>query len=320
LRQLVGRKVIVGMRGPRPSEPLLRSIRKGKVGGVILFSENIRSARQVRSLSRALQSAAGERRLVIAVDQEGGIVKRLDGPPGRSAPEIGATGSTRVARHEGAATGRFLRGLGFNVNYAPVLDVPVSGSFMAPRAFGSSPGRVARFGSAFARGMRAGGVAPTAKHFPGLGRARTNTDFGREVIRAPRSALRRRDIEPFRAAVDAGVPSVMMSTSIYTAFGSRPAAFERSLVTGELRERLGFDGVIVTDTLEGAAVRTVARPREAAVAAARAGVDMVLFTTPEAGDAAYRGLLAAARDGTLDRSELEQSHSRIERLVGKMGG
>ncbi|HSO97779.1 MAG TPA: glycoside hydrolase family 3 N-terminal domain-containing protein, partial [Solirubrobacteraceae bacterium] len=187
--RLLGQRIMVGVDGTAPSPSLLAQVRRGEVGSVILFAANIVSRAQMRSLTGSLQHAAragGNPRLLISVDQEGGLVKRLKtGPPRRSPPQMAATGDPSVARTEGLATGRYLRGLGINWDLAPVLDVPA-----APRAFIWQQGRafsfsapvVARFGSSFAQGLQAGGVAATGKHFPGVGTAGVDTDNQFDVL------------------------------------------------------------------------------------------------------------------------------------------
>jgi beta-N-acetylhexosaminidase len=326
LRRLVGAKVMVRMSGTAPSPELLRRVRRGSVGGVILFPDNVGSRSQLRRLTSRLRTAAregGGAGFLIATDQEGGVVKRLQGgPPSRSAPQMGATGRRSVAEREGTATGEYLASLGINVNLAPVADVPASpSSFIANRAFGRDPRKVGEFATAFASGLASAGVAATAKHFPGLGRAPANTDLARSVVRASRAQLRS-DIEPFRQTVQAGIGLVMMSNAIYTAYDSRrPAVLSPAMVAGQLRDGLGFDGVVITDDLDAASVRSVASPARAAVQAARAGVDVVLYAkTPAAGQAAFGALLAAARGGSLNRVALEDSYNRIEALQRELAG
>ena len=320
LRRMVGAMVMARISGTSPSGGLLRRVRTGKVGGVILFPDNIGSAGQLRSMLSRLQHAArqsGSAGLLVAIDQEGGVVKRLPaGPPFRSAPSIGASGSSTLARREGAATGTYLSGLGINVDLAPVLDVAGPGSFIANRTFGSDPARVAKLGAAFAGGLGKSGVGATAKHFPGLGRATSNTDTSGSVVQAPLDLLRRDEL-PFQRVVADGIPLVMVSNAVYPAFGTQaPASMSKTIVSGELRGRLGFRGVVISDDLEAASIRRVASPGAAAVAAARAGVDIQLVaSTPAASVAAYEGLLRAARRGDLSRSTIQASYDRIEALT-----
>lgn len=317
LRQLVGGRLFVRMSGTGPSRGFLARVRRGEVGGVVLFSPNIRSRAQVRRAVRRLGAAARAGEVpppLIAIDQEGGIVKRLrSAPPFRSAPQIGATGSARVARSEGVATGRSLDGIGVDIDFAPVVDVPASSSsFIASRSFGRDPRAVARLGGAFAAGLQAAGVGATLKHFPGLGSAPANTDFATAVVNAPRSRLAR-ELLPYRST---RAELAMLATAVYPAYGRMvPAAFSRRIVSGLLRKRLDFGGVIVTDDLETPAVRAHTSPAEGAVRSLRAGADMALVVRTEAGGrAAFRRMLAAARAGRLKRAALEASHARVDAL------
>ena len=317
LRELVGGGLFVRMNGTTPSRGFLGRVRRGEVGGVVLFSPNIRSRSQVRRLVRRLRAAARAGRVappLVAVDQEGGIVKRLrSAPPFRSAPQIGAMRSSRVARSEGLATARSLRPLGIDIDFAPVVDVPASSSsFIAPRAFGRDPRLVTRLGGAFAGGLQTGGVAATLKHFPGLGSAPANTDFATAVVSAPRSRLAR-ELRPYRGT-DADL--VMLATAVYPAYHRGvPAAFSRRIVTGRLRGDLRFGGVVVTDDLETPAVRAYTSPAEGAVRSLRAGADMALVVGSESGGrAAFARMLAAARGGRLKRGALEASHARVRAL------
>jgi beta-N-acetylhexosaminidase len=317
MRQLVGERLFVRMDGTSPSAGFLARVRRGEIGGVVLFGPNIRSRGQVRRLVGRLNRAArdgGVTEPLIAIDQEGGIVKRLrSAPPFRSAPQIGATGSSRVARAEGLATGRSLSALGIDVDFAPVVDVPASaGSFIAPRAFGRDPRVVRRLGGAFAGGLQEAGVAATLKHFPGLGSAPANTDFASAVVDAPRSRLER-ELIPYRGT---SARLVMLATAVYPAWDrGRPAAFSSRVVRGLLREQLAFEGVIVTDDLETPAVRAFTSPGEGAVRSVEAGADMALVVGSETGGRrAFARMLAAARSGRLDRAALEASHARVEAL------
>src|SRR5262245_30903793 len=177
IAQLVGQSIMTGMSGREPSRELLARIRAGEVGGIVLFARNIGSPAQVSRMIARLQAAAaagGNPPLLVAVDQEGGAVKRFpDGPPDRSAATLGLEGSAAEAESEGRATAAYLTRLGIDVDLAPVLDTPVSASsFLGSRAYSLDPGLNAELGAAFLQGLQQGGVAATAKHFPGLGTAR----------------------------------------------------------------------------------------------------------------------------------------------------
>jgi beta-N-acetylhexosaminidase len=324
MRRLVGEKLMVRMTGTIPSARLLSRVRRGQVGGVVLFADNIGTKADLRSLAARLQAASragGGSGVFVAIDQEGGVVKRLRAaPPTRSAPQMGTTGSTTVAQSEGGATGAYLRRLGIDVDFAPVTDTPaVPGAFIANRAFGRDPRQVGRMATAFATGLQNQGVAATAKHFPGLGSATTNTDSARSVIAATKAALDRQ-ARPFEDTVRGGVQLVMTSTAVYPALDPGvPAAFSRRIVTDRLRQGLQFQGLIVTDDLETPAVRSYTSPANAAVQAVAAGNDLVLLVRSEgASRAAYKTMLAAAKDGRLARQDLEASHARIEALLGAL--
>ena len=218
------------------------------VGGVILFPASSTTLSHVRASVSRMQRAAHAGHnptLLVAIDQEGGLVKRLPaGPPDLSAPQMGAAGSPKLAQSQGRATGRFLRGVGINVDLAPVLDVPGSSdSFIAPRAFSSSPQVVGEMGSAFAVGLTDADVASTAKHFPGLGLATANTDQATSIVNATTRQLAP-GLVPFGQAINQGIPLVMLSTAIYPAFDpDHAAALSPAIVGGVLREQLGFRGV-----------------------------------------------------------------------------
>jgi beta-N-acetylhexosaminidase len=324
MRRLVGEKLMVRMSGTSPSPGLLSRVRRGHVGGVVLFADNIGTKADLRSLTAQLQAASragGGSGVLIAIDQEGGIVKRLgSAPPTRSAPQMGVIGSTAIAQQEGGATGAYLHGLGVNVDFAPVADTAsVPSAFIANRTFGREPSKVGALATSFATGLQNQGVAATAKHFPGLGSATTNTDDGRSVIPATRASLDRQ-ARPFEDTVRGGIQLVMTSTAVYPALDPGvPAALSRKIVTDRLRQGLQFQGLIVTDDLETPAVRSYTPTADAAVRAAAAGNDLVLLARSEgASRAAYETMLAAARDGRLQRAELEGSHARIQQLLGAM--
>ena len=314
--QLAGTRVVTGFSGHHPPRVLRRMIQEGRISGVILFDGNAGSRRSVRWLTRELQAiprpAGADQPLLLTVDQEGGLVKRLPGPPTRSAEEIGARGAG-FAERVGSATGHSLSSMGVNADLAPVLDLGRPGRAIADehRTFARTPAAVSERGVAFARGLAAGGVAATAKHFPGLGAARVNTDNAVQRIRLPAAKLRSADEQPFGSFVEAGGAMVMLSTAIYPALSGRPAAFSREIATGELRDRLGFQGVSITDALGTISARSAGGSGRAAVAAAAAGSDLVLFTDPGGAARAQLALAAALGDGRLDRTEFQTSVDRV---------
>ncbi len=323
LEKLVGQSILTGISGRAPSAALLARVRAGEVGGVILFARNIGTTPELSRLVAQLQAAATEGDnppLLIAVDQEGGAVKRLpSGPPDLSPTAMGREGSAAVAESQGRATGVYLKQRGINVDLAPVLDTPGFGStFLGSRAFSTNPRLNAKLGAAFVAGLQHEGVAATAKHFPGLGTSRVSTDREPVQLETPEPALEQR-LRPFERAVGAGVKLVMVSNAGYAAFDPTgvPAVLSRPIVTGLLRQRLAFRGVVISDAMEapGPAGR-----RGAPVAAKAAGVDMLLYVSERSSSAAYAELVAAAKDGTLRPGLLRSSVARIAALKRWLAG
>jgi beta-N-acetylhexosaminidase len=327
LAQLVGQQIMVRMPDSTPSASFLVRIKRGEIGSVVLFSDNYRSADGARRLIvklRATARAGGQLPPLIAIDQEGGKVKRLPGPPTRTPSKMGRIST---ARAQGLATGRYLKTLGINLDLAPVLDVPASPrSFITSRAFSNNAKAVGNRGTAFADGLEEGGVAAAVKHFPGLGRLTVNTDFAPGRVGASQRALAR-DLAPFRVAIDAGVPAVMVGTAAYRAYGGRlPAACSPKIVTGLLRQTLGFGGVTLSDDLNTAGVRPLLPFPESAVRAVKAGIDMIYVSGVDAngsdavGRQAYAALLSAARHGDISRSQIQVSYDRILELKQQYAG
>ena len=231
LSHLIGQKLVVRVDARRPDHEILHRVRRGEVGGVILYrGRNFTTPGGLRSIAATLQRAAdagGRPPLLIAVDQEGGAVQQVPwAPPTLSAPTMGAGGSPADALAQGTATGSALRRLGVNVDLAPVADVPASPrSFMLEtgRTWSSSAATTSELANAFATGLERRGVIPVMKHFPGLGHADRNTDFHIEAIAASRTALAP-GLVPYRAAVARHIPMVMLSNAVYDAYDGANAA------------------------------------------------------------------------------------------------
>ncbi len=318
--QLAGERIVVSVDGTGLTPGLRGAIHAGKVAGVVLFEVDFPSRAAGRELIAALQAvprppALRRFPLLVMTDQEGGQVKRVGGAPEASAATMGAEGAG-FARREGTATAANLRSLGVNVDLAPVLDVARPGGVIADteRGFGSTPGQVAATAVSFATGLQDGGVAATAKHFPGLGAASENTDFEAQRIDLSKAELRDVDEAPYRAFVNEGGELVMISTAIYPAFGNRPAAFNRRIATGELRGRLGFRGVTITDSLGSAAVAEFGGQREAAVDGAAAGDDLLLFDDLPSALAGHEALVKQLAEGGLRRPPFLAAVGRVLRL------
>jgi beta-N-acetylhexosaminidase len=325
LAQLVGQRLVVAMKGTRPNAPLLARIRAGQVGGVILFSGNIVSRAQVSAVTASLQAAAragGRPPLLIATDQEGGLVRRIPwAPPKRSAAALGAL-PTSFSGTAGRKAGAALHAIGINLDLAPVADVPAGpADFIEQqrRAFSTSRFTVAKDAAAFAAGLEGGGALPVMKHFPGLGLATVSTDQAVVRITASRAELVR-GLLPYQVALRRSLrPVVMLSTAIYPALGGHAAAWSRSIIHGLLRKRLGFAGPTITDSLDAAAAARGLTDPVLALRSAEAGADVLLVTGSQAASkGVYNALLAAAKAGTLPRSHLTASYNRIIGLKGRV--
>jgi len=324
--QLVGQRLVAGFSGQSVPSEVAGRIRTGRLAGVVLFSENFDGRSEARRLINRLQSIPRPQALsdplLVMIDQEGGQVKRLPGPPSLSAAEMGAQGPA-TCRREGAKTGSMLRRTGVNVDLAPVLDVARPGGAIDQegRSFGDDPDAVARCGGGFASALERHGAAPTAKHFPGLGAAQVNTDAAVQTIDLSRSKLRRFDERPFARFARGGAEDrlVMISSAIYSAFSDRPAAFTQRLASGELRGRLGFEGVSITDALETASTDAFGGPTRSATLAAKAGTDLLLFVDIGSAKRAAKPLRRLLRSGDAARQQFVGSVGRVLALRESFG-
>ncbi len=310
------------MSGSSPPSWLLRAVRAGRVGSVILFAANIVSRHQTLALTGALQRAAragGNPKLLIAVDQEGGQVKRIpSGPPTLSPPQMAATNNVAVAALQGRATGRFLKRWGINMDLAPVSDVPTfPGAFIwnQGRAFSLHADTVAAFATAFALGLQSAGVAATGKHFPGLGSAAVDTDFKLQEL-TPTGAERAAALKPYERMIPRGLDAVLVAIAGFPAHdpSGTPAALSRPIIQDLLRGKLNFDGVTLTD---GLGAPTGHSERAAGVLAAGAGSDILLYTDSAPGE--LSALKRALRSGRLSIANADSSYRRILALKRKLG-
>lgn len=325
--QLAGQRVTWPVDGTRVSAPMRAAISRGEVGSVILFSRNAPNRAVLRRLTAELQAvprpAGLDEPLLVMVDQEGGLVKRLAwAPPTMSAARMGARLSPAAMRAQGAATARALRAAGVNTDLAPVCDVArrAGDLFRDGRAFGTTVAAASAGCTAFARGLADGRVAASPKHFPGFGRARVNTDAAVVRVTAPRPVLER-EMQPFRDAVAAGAPMVMVSSIIFPAFSPRPALLDRAVVQGMLRRDLGFRGVAITDAIDTPALRPWGGTRGASASAAVAGMDLVIVATTEAeARKAVRGVAGAIAGGRIDRADARESLGRVLALRKGLAG
>jgi beta-N-acetylhexosaminidase len=322
--ELAGQRLVTGFSGGSPPPRVKRMIGQGKLAGVVLFSENLGTVRHARRLIRKLQAIKRPRHLhsplLIMIDQEGGLVERLPGPPDVSAQKMGRRGKHYSAK-QGVKTAEFLKSVGVNVNLAPVLDVGRRGSFIRAehRSFGAKPGRVIDTAVPFATAMQSHGVAATGKHFPGLGAAKQNTDNAVQKIKLSRSTLRKIDEAPYGPFTEKGGDVVLLSTAVYTHFSNRPAIATKKIATGELRRRIGFKGVSITDALETPSVDHFGGPVPVGVDAVKAGTDLLLYTDDGDAAKASQALQKQLKNGGLKRSKAEQSVNRVLRLRAQLG-
>ncbi|MFF4081000.1 glycoside hydrolase family 3 protein [Streptomyces sp. NPDC001777] len=304
-------------------------IAKYHVGGIIYFAwaHNTRDPHQIADLSNGIQRAglAGPTPLplLVSTDQEHGIVCRVGEPatlmPGAMA--LGAGGSRSDTRRAGQIAGAELAAMGINQNYAPDADVNVNPAnpVIGVRSFGSDPQSVAAMVAAQVKGYQSSGIASTAKHFPGHGDTSTDSHTGLPVINHTREQWAELDAPPFRAAIAAGIDSIMTAHIVVPALdpAEDPATLSHPILTGILREELGYDGVVVTDALGMEGVRTKYGDDRVPVLALKAGVDQLL--NPPSLDVAWNAVLAAVKNGELTEARLDESILRILRLKTKLG-
>lgn len=320
LEQALGQKQMLGFVGTEPTAALRETLAHQHVGGLTLFrGRNTHDPAQVRALTSALQAAAaqaGMPPLLIGVDQEGGQLMAIDGGttcfPGNLA--LGATRSPEFAFQMGGALGRELAAMGVNINYAPSCDVnnnphnPVIGT----RSFGEDPTLVGQLSVALVQGLQAAGVAATAKHFPGHGDTASDTHNGVVVVPYDQARLRQIELPPFMAAIAGGVRLVMTGHLALPTFdqgSALPATLSPTILRNLLRRELGFQGVIISDALDMAAIEQGAGLVIDSLAATAAGVDLLLFK--DAQPEVHSALVQAARRGLLDHNDIFASAGRI---------
>jgi beta-N-acetylhexosaminidase len=325
--QLAGQRVIYSYAGLTVPSSLLQAITAGQAAGVIFFGGNISSDTQIASVTAQLVQAQKQSPvaapLLLMTDQEGGEVRRLPGAPAMSEKQIGESSNpSLVASQAGTGAGQNLAAVGMNVNLAPVLDVFYkSGNFIDQyqRSYSNNASVVTECGRAFITAQQQTGVAATAKHFPGLGSATKsqNTDNGPVTLTASLSGLRGKDEVPYPAAIAAGVKLIMASWAIYPALDATyPAGLSTAWVQSELRGRLGFGGVTITDALEAGALASFGSYVQRAVLAAHAGMDLLLCSAqdPSEGQAVTSALASALDSGQLNSATFNAAVQRVTAL------
>jgi len=291
----------------------------GGLAGVVLFAGNITGPDQLGSLVRQLREHNPD--LLIAVDEEGGIVTRLEAASGSSYPgnaALGAVDDVALTGRIATSIGATLAASGLSLDLAPVADLDSNsqGPVIGVRSFGADPDRVAAHTAAFVTGVQASMVGACAKHFPGHGRASADSHLELPSVRATLDQLRSTDLVPFRAAIAAGVRSVMTAHVVFPAIDDMPATLSARLLGPVLRGELGFDGVIVTDALDMSAIGDDEQGAAGAVRALAAGADLLCLPASEAAQRTARSSLAAAlRTGELRRSRVAAAADRVRTLA-----
>lgn len=306
-------------------------IEKYNLGGIIYFawSNNVANPSQIAGLSNGLQRVATKARpnipLLIATDQEHGVVTRV-GPPATQLPgnmALGAGRSTNDTYDAANISGKELRTIGINQNFAPVADVNVNAQnpVIGVRSFGSDPSLVSSLVSASVEGYQDANVSATAKHFPGHGDTATDSHYGVPIINHTRAEWDSLDAPPFRAAIKRGIDSIMTAHIVVPALDptGTPATLSKPIITDVLRGELGYDGVVITDALTMQGVRDGFGDDRIPVLALKAGVDQLLMPAPGKLDIAYNAVLDAVDSGELTEKRIDQSVTRVLRLKMKRG-
>jgi beta-N-acetylhexosaminidase len=319
VRDLVGQMFVVAMSGTEPDYYIEKMIRERNIGGVFLFEYNMRGEAQTRELTQSLQELSMRTEpavpLFIAVDQEGGEISSARWvEPQPAAAEIGRRGDPAEARTTAERIGAELLRAGVNTDFAPVVDTGF-GAAIGSRSYGEDPQLVAEMGVAAIRGFEAAGVVSSAKHFPNHGPATADSHEELPVIEHDAETLESYDLPPFRAAIEAGVPIVMVGHLLYPAIDpERPASLSPAAI-GMLREDLGFEGVVVTDDLAMEGATGGGRPARAAVRAVKAGADLLIVSSlPQQQADAYDAVVAAVESGEVPRARIEASVERVLRV------
>ncbi|WP_145407551.1 glycoside hydrolase family 3 N-terminal domain-containing protein [Paenibacillus xylanexedens] len=314
-------------------EGLKRNIHDQDLGGLILFDKNIVDARQVATFTHDLQAEAGDIPLFLGIDQEGGVIKRIPGGtnlPGQMA--LGATGNTALAESAAQLTGEELKALGIQVNFAPVLDINSNpdNPIIGIRSFGSNADLVTRLGLAMIKGLKESGVIATVKHFPGHGDTAVDSHLGMPVLTHQRERLDAVELKPFREAINNGVDMIMTAHIAFPAIDNEqmtslkdgqkvpvPATLSKRVLTGLLRDELGYDGLIISDAFTMKGIAEHFGENKAVERAVSAGVDIILM--PQDSAAAHQTLLNAVMKGTIPKETIEASVTRILEAKSKYG-
>lgn len=322
LEEKVGQMFIVGFDGFEVDDNIINLIKNKKVGGIILFSKNINTVDETKKLIENLNKLNGENKvkLFMSVDEEGGVVSRIPKEMGHfeSARDVGATGDLNYAFEHGKAIGETIKSLGFNLDFAPVLDVnsnpnnPVIGI----RSFSDDPEIVKKMGTEVYKGLKSTGVLGVGKHFPGHGDTAVDSHVGVPVINKSLEELKKLELIPFKYAIDNGVEMIMVG-HLYLPQLDKDyvASISKNIVTKLLREELGFNGVVVTDDMIMEGVKGKYPTNESAIKAIEAGNDLIIVSAGiQDQNSAIDGVIEAVRSGVISEKRINESVYRILKL------
>lgn len=321
LKQKIGLRIMTGLPGPTLDPGFIRMVKAHQISNVILFRRNVRNNEQLARLCHEIQEVIFRETghgALIAIDQEGGIVTRL-GPDGINIPgamAVAATGDPKNAYNAGLITGLELKSLGINFNFAPVLDVNSNpeNPLIGVRSYGDTPGTVIRYGLEMMHGLTDAGILCCAKHFPGHGDTTVDSHLDLPRVEKALPGLLQTELVPFQAAIGRGIPAIMSAHILFPKIEQEmlPATLSRTILTGLLKNRLGFRGLIATDCLEMNAIKSFYGTVKGAVLAAQAGADLILISHSEdLASQAAQALEETYRSGKLDPAEFEASVEKI---------
>lgn len=336
LDMMIGQMLVLGFAGQTPSDgwtrKMLALVRSGKVGGVLLMEPNIATRTQVAALTAALREASPPLPLLIAIDEEGGVVQRLGPKQGIRAVPAAATIAKAVTpdaaihTYRGLATD--LKMLGINLNLGPVVDLARNRNnpiiVRQRRSYGNDPATVTAFARAFIRAHRQAGVLTAAKHFPGHGSSSADSHFGKADVSASWSDV---ELEPYRRLIASEPPPIVMVGHLHLeqleGEDDLPATLSRAAIDGLLRKDIGYQGVVITDDLDMRAIRRSYSIEVAAVRAVAAGNDLILVSNtsrpdPYLAERLTAGIRRAVDDGTIPRRRIEEAFLRIKAMKEKL--
>ena len=317
LEEKIGQMMFVGIHGTTLTESTKNNLSSMHVGGVILFDRNMENREQVKALNASLHNLALNTYtlpLFLSVDQDGGLVTRMKQHASTAPPaaEIGAAGKPEDAYKHVNNTGKDIWELGFNLDFAPVLDIS---SRMHGRTYGTTPQQVMAFGEQACRGLKDSGILFTIKHFPGMGRSETDPHTDQSVVNVPQQTILQEDLLPFRNIIDQYPHHefmVMAGHIRYPAFDTKPASLSPVILKQLLRNQLGYQGIVITDDLDMSAVSEGYTPEQIGILAVQAGTDILLSChNPEVQQRIYRSTLQAVKDGKLAQADIDASVRRI---------